>query len=454
MGLRVALIGYGRFGALWASILAADFDLYVWDSCPDARARAVAANLNVTSLEDTLASDVLFYAVPISHFESTIHEHRSAILHGKKRTIIDLLSVKVYPRDVLTREFGDQIQAILTHPMFGPDSVSSAGLQGQRIVVDKFSASDEQVEFWCAYFRAKQLQVVELSAEEHDRLAAESQGLTHFIGRILGTLNFNSTPIDTLGASMLQEIKSQVCRDSWQLFVDLQTFNPFTREMRVRLGEATENVYAALLPNRRFLDRLVVGIQGGRGSFNEEAARTFLTQHNIADFELKYLFTTENVLRELHAGTIDRGQFAIHNSLGGIVHESVHAMSRYQFTISEEFGIPISHAFMIHPSATIDTIEEIMTHPQVLRQCKHSLETRFPSLKQTSGSGEMIDSARAAEALSQGEIPPTTAVMGSRQIAEIYGLQIVATDLQDLANNITSFLWVERPTSSGRSANR
>ncbi|MFY0100153.1 hypothetical protein ABTQ08_22055, partial [Acinetobacter baumannii] len=79
-----------------------------------------------------------------------------------------------------------------------------------------------------SFFEKKTLHVVELTAEEHDRMAANSQGLTHFVGRMLGELDFHSTPIDTLGARRLLEIKNQVCNDSWQLFEDLQTLNPFT----------------------------------------------------------------------------------------------------------------------------------------------------------------------------------------------------------------------------------
>src|SRR5581483_6554022 len=220
------------------------------------------------------------------------------------------------------------------------------GLKDQTIVLDKFRLNDETFSFWSDYFKSKGLNVLQMSADDHDRFAAESQGVTHFVGRILDEFGFEPTAIDTLGAQKLHEIKTQVCNDSWQLFVDLQTYNPYTRSMRVKLSDAQSKVFNKLLPNRIYKDRLVVGIQGGRGSFNEEAARYYMSRTPDVPYELRYLHTTENVLRALHEGAVDRGQFAIHNSLGGIVTETVQATARYSYDIIEEFAIKISHALM------------------------------------------------------------------------------------------------------------
>ena len=65
--------------------------------------------------------------------------------------------------------------------MFGPDS-SKNGFKNLPIVIDKFLTRNETYTFWKNYFKEKKLRVIELTAEEHDKLAANSQGLTHFIG--------------------------------------------------------------------------------------------------------------------------------------------------------------------------------------------------------------------------------------------------------------------------------
>ena len=423
-----------------------DCDLVVYDSDPELRATVAAQGFASVPLYTALASDVVFYCVPISSFESTMHEHASSFarLDGA-RTLIDTLSVKVHPREVFDRHLPDNYQALLTHPMFGPDSVAVGGLAGQTIVLDPYRMTDDVFDSWKSYFAAKALNVVVMSADHHDRLAAESQGVTHFVGRTLERFGFEPTPIDTLGTRMLHEITAQVTNDTEQLFVDLQTRNPYTSAMRVRLSHAQDTVFDQLLPNRLHTDRLVAGIQGGRGSFNEEAARHLMSRTPDEPFELAYLHTTERVLRALHDGSVDRGLFAIHNSVGGMVGESVTAMAKYRFDIIEEFAIKISHALMMSSDGDVAAVDTVMTHPQVLAQCRSTLAAKYPQLTQTSGEGDLIDHAKVAELLAAGELEPNIATMGSSVLAEIYGLRVIEDNLQDLGENFTSFLWVQRP---------
>jgi prephenate dehydrogenase len=444
--MTVAVIGFGRFGRLWASMLREDWGLVVYDSVPELRKEARVQGFTPVSLSSALSSDVIFYCVPISAFEATLREHLPyfAELQGT-RTLVDVLSVKVHPREVLDRYLPATYQAMLTHPMFGPDSVAVSGLVGQTIVLDRYRMSEAAFTGWKQYFEMKGLTVVVMTADEHDRLAAASQGVTHFVGRTLERFGFKPTAIDTLGTKKLHEITAQVTHDTQQLFVDLQTRNPYTGAMRVRLSHAQDTVFDQLLPNRVVTDRLVIGIQGGRGSFNEEAARHYMSRTADVPYELMYLHTTESVLRALHEGTVDRGQFAIHNSVGGMVGESVAAMARYRFAIVEEFEVKISHALMMSSEGDFSNVDTVMTHPQVLAQCRASLKRKFPKLRQTSGDGDLIDHAKVAELLGQGALPANIATMGSRVLADIHGLRVIEDNLQDLDENFTSFLWVQRP---------
>jgi arogenate dehydrogenase (NADP+) len=442
----ITIVGFGRFGQVLADILQTDFTVRIVDPLSKNQELARSKGLEVVEAKEALNCDAIFFCVPISLFEKTIQDYVENLPNSAKKPIfVDVLSVKSHPKHVFEKYLPEGTQAMLTHPMFGPDSVKAKGLKDQRLVLDRFKMHDETYAFWKNYFEEKGLAVVELPAEEHDRMAAESQGLTHFVGRVLGEFGFKNTPIDTLGARMLHEIQSQVCNDSWQLFEDLQTYNPETRAVRVRLSNSLSTIFNKLLPNRINKEKLIVGIQGGAGSFNEEAATYYLSRTPDQPYELKYLHTSENVLRALYEGEVDRGQFAIHNSIGGIVGESVKAMSSYRFHIVEEYAIKIAHALMISPTADFNNVDTIMTHPQVLKQCKKNLEMKYERLKQTSGEGEMVDHAKVAELLGQGKLPANIAVMGSKVLAKIYGLQIIEDNLQDLNENFTSFLWVERP---------
>ncbi len=194
---------------------------------------------------------------------------------------------------------------------------------------------------------------------------------------------------------------------------------------------------------------LVIGIQGGQGSFNEEAVghyiqKTKLEAPTFENFAIKYLYTSKGVMEALCQGEISRGQCAIYNSTGGYVEETTSALEKYPVQIVEQFEIKIAHALMIRPEAHFSEITTVMGHPQVFAQCRETLKQKYPHLKQVSGEGDLVDNAKAAEWLGSGKLPSGTAVMGSRHLAEIYGLQVVEDNLQDLKENYTRFILVEK----------
>ena len=76
-----------------------------------------------------------------------------------------------------------------------------------------------------------------------------------------------------------------------------------------------------------------IGISGDIGSFSEQAAKEYCQKNKISDPKIKYLISVENVLSALDKDEVDLGVFPIENSNGGIVIESVYAMSRHIFKI-------------------------------------------------------------------------------------------------------------------------
>src|SRR4029077_4348512 len=123
-------------------------------------------------------------------------------------------------------------------------------LSGHRIVLDSLRMDSDAFGEWRRFFERKGLTALVMSCDEHDRLAAGSQGVTHSIGRTLEQFGFTPTEVDTLGTRRLHEITDQVCNDTWQLFVDLEAQNPHTAAMRVRLAAAQNAVFDVLLPSR------------------------------------------------------------------------------------------------------------------------------------------------------------------------------------------------------------
>ena len=424
---KVAIVGFGRFGKTLKRLLDQDFELTI---------------VNRKNAEEIVNSEVVFYCVPISTFESVIKSHKKYF--RENQLLIDVLSVKMHPKKVFEKHLrGLKTQALLTHPMFGPDS-SKNGFDGLPMIMDKFKTSEDNFIFWKNFFSKKGLKVIEMTAKKHDQLAANSQGLTHFIGRLLEKFDFKPTEIDSLGTKKLLEVMGQTCNDTWQLFNDLQNFNPYTKAMRIKLGRTYDLLYNQLLPKRINRKKIIFGIQGGKGSFNEEAIIFYVKNNAIKKFQVKYLFTSEKVLKNLNEGNIDFGLFAIQNAVGGVVEESTYAMAKYKFKIVEEFQIMIRHCLMRRRDVDTKDIKTIMAHSQNFRQCKDNLSKKYPGLKQVSGQGDLVDTARCAEALAKNEIDKNTAILGPKILANIYGLEIIDEDLQDNTNNLTTFFLVSR----------
>ena len=236
---RVSIIGFGRFVQMRASILTSDFQVDVYDQSKAAVEGASRWGLEAATLEEALAADVIFYCVPISEFATTIAQHAIYFkTTSTSKLLIDLLSVKVHAKEIFTKELPENIEAMLCHPLFGPDSVNEFGLAGQRIVIEQFRSSDQKFNFWKNYFINLKLDILEMTAEEHDQQIAFSQALTHLVGRILNKMNFSTSKIDTSNSRKLLEVTKQVGKDEYQLFLDLQRYNPYTKVMREQFAQA------------------------------------------------------------------------------------------------------------------------------------------------------------------------------------------------------------------------
>ncbi len=230
---RIGIVGYGRFAHTLVRLLD-PHDVLVLSR--QQRVDVGCVSFTTSPHNFYTSVDTVFYCVPISSFEDVLQRHKNFI--EDRHVLIDVLSVKVHPKKVFESVLtGKKTQAMLTHPMFGPDS-SRGGFDGLPIVLDQFRASDETYGQWKQLFEQSGLSVIEMSAPEHDRLAARSQGVTHFVGRLLEEYGFEPTPIDTLGARKLKEIMDQVCNDTWELYHDLQQYNPYTKQMAQDLQAA------------------------------------------------------------------------------------------------------------------------------------------------------------------------------------------------------------------------
>ncbi len=238
----VSVYGYGRFGQLWANILAEDHHVKVY-SRRGLTTNDVPENIEIADNESIFDCDAIFFCIAISAFERFLSENQH--LFKPDVTYFDTCSVKVYPVQWMKKYLPDDAEIIATHPMFGPDSYPDSN-EKLPIVMSNIKTNNDHFSQWKQYFSTKKMRVEEMSPDEHDKMVAYSQGITHYVGRVLADINLKQSSISTLGYTKLLEIIEQTCNDTWQLFTDLQRFNPYTHNMRKDLNESHNKIYQYL----------------------------------------------------------------------------------------------------------------------------------------------------------------------------------------------------------------
>ncbi len=238
--MTVGVYGLGRFGSFWAEFLSRSCDVVASSRSGE---RATPEGVRRGAAEEVFGLDVVFLCVAISAMEETLAGMAKHV--SKSAVIMDTCSVKSYPMDLMKRILPPGVSILGTHPMFGPDSAKS-GVEGLPMILCPGRIAEAGVETWKGFFSSLGLSVHVMEAAEHDREAAFTQGVAHYIGRVLKDLGIRESPIATMGFRKLVEIVEQTCNDPWQLFLDLQRYNPYTREMRTRLKKSLDSVMSAI----------------------------------------------------------------------------------------------------------------------------------------------------------------------------------------------------------------
>jgi len=234
--LRVAIIGFGRFGQFIGNqMVHYGFDVYA-TSRTDYTELAKELGIifldkeSFQSLSLEQGFDIVILATSILSFEQVLKSYPIEVWNNK--LVVDVLSVKVYPYKIL-KKYLKNCNILLTHPMFGPDSAKSFGhancWQNKNFVYWKDLVNEKQnlmINIFLDFWENQGCNMIEMIPEKHDDLTANSQFLTHFIGRTLELLDCKNTQVDTDGYKSLVTIKNHSVNDSWDLFYALAKYNP------------------------------------------------------------------------------------------------------------------------------------------------------------------------------------------------------------------------------------
>jgi prephenate dehydratase len=176
---------------------------------------------------------------------------------------------------------------------------------------------------------------------------------------------------------------------------------------------------------------------GPVGTFTEQA---MLTQPDLASMELIRYSTIVEVLRAVENGSVDYGFAAIENMIEGAVNATIDTLAfDADLLIQREVVMNVNLNLLVQPGVAIDDIEHVRSMPVAYAQCRRYLADNLAKAA-IEATNSTADAAR--ELAESGRTD--TAAIAPRRSAEVYGLEILAADIEDHPENQTRFVLVGR----------
>ncbi|OPF95161.1 Bifunctional chorismate mutase/prephenate dehydratase [Rhodopseudomonas palustris] len=147
--------------------------------------------------------------------------------------------------------------------------------------------------------------------------------------------------------------------------------------------------------------------------------------------------TFEDALSAISSGEADLGMIPIENSVAGRVADIHHLLPTSKLFIVGEWFLPIRHQLVAVPGAKLEDIKTVESHVHALGQCRRIIR-KFGLKPIVAG-----DTAGSARIIAE-RGDKTCAAISSRLAAKIYGLDILAEDIEDEAHNTTRFVVLAR----------
>jgi prephenate dehydratase len=177
-----------------------------------------------------------------------------------------------------------------------------------------------------------------------------------------------------------------------------------------------------------------VAIQGYEGSFHQEAARQFFGKQ----VEVIPCATFREVVKiASNKKESDGGVMAIENSIAGSILPNYNLLQKSNLRIVGEIYLHIGQNLMVNPGVTLKDIREVHSHPMALQQCLEYLDKYDWKLVETE------DTALSAKHIHQHRNKHIAAI-ASKLAAELFGLNMIAPNIQTMKKNYTRFLIIHR----------
>ncbi len=188
----------------------------------------------------------------------------------------------------------------------------------------------------------------------------------------------------------------------------------------------------------------LVAFQGERGAYSEDACFKFFG----SKVKAKPMPDFQSVFEAVEHDRVTHAMVPVENSIEGSVTQVNDLLLDHDLTVSGETIVPIKHYLMVYGGASIETIKEVLSHPQALGQCRKFLanhpEWRVTSSYDTAGSARIVSESKRTD----------IAAIASKRAASVYGLKILKEDIQSEDVNVTRFFVLEKNPGPVDGANK
>ncbi|PXF46820.1 Arogenate dehydrogenase 1, chloroplastic [Gracilariopsis chorda] len=243
--LTIGIVGFGNFGQFLSKAFAAQGHRVVGQSRGDYYEVAAAIGCEYVQSADKLMDcepHIVVFCTSIMSLDTVLS--RFPLKRLANKLVADVLSVKLYPHDLLLKCLPSSTDIVCTHPMFGPES-GEHSWKGLPFVYDvvridplRKQICDAFIDIW----RSEGCTMVQMECAQHDKIAASTQFITHTTGRMLAQLNLQTTPINTKGYESLLAVVDTTCKDSFDLYYGLFKYNPNARQELDKLENALGDI--------------------------------------------------------------------------------------------------------------------------------------------------------------------------------------------------------------------
>jgi len=217
----------------------------------------------------------------------------------------------------------------------------------------------------------------------------------------------------------------------------LENIKSIARDKNIAIRqEDVENIYRRIIAACKSIEGIEVAFQGEVGAYSEEAAFQFFG----SSIQIRPRETLEEVFKVVEEEGVQFGVVPVENSLEGSISRVYDLLLDSMLRVCGEIELRVIHCLIASPDAGLDTIKRVYSHPQALAQCrnflKHLNAELIPSYD-TAGSVKMIKESGM----------PDSAAIASARAADIYGMKVIAREIEDNPNNFTRFFILAKEDS-------